>query len=982
MTAPGGVIATVYVRVLPAVRNFAQNLRQDLRASQRELRGIDRELRLVEEGFRRVARVATGLVPGIRLARQSLLALGGHAVVGGILSAAGAITTMSGALLLIPAGGVAASAALATLVVGLHGVKDALKDFEDEESFNEALEKLSGNASDTLGVLNEFRSDLSAFQESVQDRLFAGLEDVARDLATTYMPILTDHFGNLADIINLTAKDLAAFATSAGTLRDVDEITRNVETTFSTLRLAAVPIATAFRDIATVGSRALPEVASEVVTLANKFRDFIAVARATGQLDTWIHNAIEAIKQLGRILFNVGRIIAGVLGAAQESGNGLLDTLERVTDKLADMVESTRGQENIKAFLDSAREAGQALLPVIQGLADLIFLHVVPLFERFAKAVGPAVAEFFYALGDALDVAAPGIVSFAAGFASFIQGIIPALPVIARVVSEIGEFLGTLASGLGPAIADVATTIGNVLIPILQLLTGIFDVIGPAVLRFAVVIGTVIAVLGVMTTVVRGVQTLMGTFAGGLSLVTGAAQRTQGGLRGIVGFLSGPWGLALGAATLALGLFMSSTDEATTDVNGLADAMINASGSARDAAREWARQKLEQDGVADTAGKFRIRMDELVDAYLGVPNAAGRVIQKMNEYEDVANANGEETLALMGILSEGPSRYKEAQEAVERKTEADRREGNMAKFVTDALAIQKGVMEAVRLEKERQRDAALAATNSELAYRNTLARTGEQLATNNTTLDINTQEGRDNLGVLTELASAGARRIQDLREQKVSTDVLNTAIQQNEDAILGLLQPFFTTREAARKYAEQIGLIPKAPVTTPVFNDAPARSKMSAFQTYLSELLKPRTVDVTIVQNAPAGGAGLIGQPPGENASGGYWPAGRWTWVGEKGPELVRFGSSARIYSNDESMSMARDVATLDTMTRGAGRSAASATATLAAPAAPTQVVLQPTFTARVFVGSREITDIVRVELAEHDQRLTRAISAGTGRRR
>lgn len=48
--------------------------------------------------------------------------------------------------------------------------------------------------------------------------------------------------------------------------------------------------------------------------------------------------------------------------------------------------------------------------------------------------------------------------------------------------------------------------------------------------------------------------------------------------------------------------------------------------------------------------------------------------------------------------------------------------------------------------------------------------------------------------------------------------------------------------------------------------------------------------------NSPAGGG---------HASGGPVGAGRWTMVGERGPELVRFGSSARVYNASDSAQMA-----------------------------------------------------------------------------
>lgn len=61
-----------------------------------------------------------------------------------------------------------------------------------------------------------------------------------------------------------------------------------------------------------------------------------------------------------------------------------------------------------------------------------------------------------------------------------------------------------------------------------------------------------------------------------------------------------------------------------------------------------------------------------------------------------------------------------------------------------------------------------------------------------------------------------------------------------------------------------------------------------------------------------SGGGGLLGTLTGflsglfgHHAQGGPVSAGEWSWVGERGPELVRFGSNAHVYSNSDSQRMA-----------------------------------------------------------------------------
>lgn len=964
MTAPGGVIATVYVRVLPEVKAFAQRLRQELRQSSRELRTLDREITPVTRAFALLGKTATGIVPGVRLTRQSLLALGAHAVVGGILSAAGAVTTLSGALGVIPALGVGAASVMGALGVGLFQVDDALKKFANEEKFNDKLELLSKNAQATLGVINEFRPALTDFRNSIQDQLFAGLDDVARSLVTTFLPRLEAHFGNIVTQINSSAKELAAFVQSGETLADVDAITQNVQLGFTNLRQALIPAATAFRDIISVGSRFLPEIGLEVANVVTRFSEWIQVMRATGQLDEFISNGIAALKQIFTIIGNVGRAFRALLTAAQESGHGLLDTLQNLTDKLADFLESARGQNMIKQFLDSASEAAKALAPVLVALADLLVNHILPIFEDFAVTLGPVVAEFFSELGNALDTAAPGISVFAAGFAAFVRAIIPVLPIIGQIVGEIGELVGVLAAKLGPVIAQVATAIGNVLIPILDVLTSIFIVISPEMLKFVIVIGVVVAAIAGLINVIRGFEAIGALFAGALAKMTTGMGKTQGAAQGLLGFLGGPWGIVIGAASIALGLFLSKTDDTQSSVNGLADAMANATGSTREATREFLRNKLETDGVAEVAAKAGVGINDLIDAYTGLPGAQESVIRQLGRAAEAGKISFEEFELLLGALNEGPGVYDRATAAAQRKKEVDEASAAPLQVLSGLYNNVTSAINQANEAVQKQNNLQLESLNSELAYQNQLARTQEELNEGTRTLDIYTQEGRDNLSSITELVRVGNAHIDDLRNQKASTQEITAAMQAQRDQILNMLQPFFSSRAAAEQYAIALGLIPKTITTTLQLS---VTNAIAAAQAAVS-----RIKDIAL---------GFIGG----RAEGGPFKKGEWSWVGENGPELVQFGRSGRVYSNEESMRMSRDVGQLDSMTRGTttatyGGSGGNSTWSGQPTQVSNQVTVNPTV--KVYVDGTEFKGLVRVEMNERDRQLQRLVTANAGGRR
>lgn len=981
MTTPGGgVIATVYVRVLPEVQRFAGELRRSLRQSSRELRRIDREIEPVNQALRRMAVLATAIVPGAKLARASLLAMGAHAVVGGILAVAAVTETLTGALLALPAVGVAAASGFAAISVGMFGVQDAFKQFfKNEEKFNDKVDKLSKNAQATAHVFSDLRGRIEDFRNSVQDRLFAGMDVVIRGLADTFLPRLQAHFGNIVDIVNGGAKDLAAFAQSATTLRDVDSVTGNIELGFTRLRGALIPAATAFRDIVTVGATFLPQLGTEIARVAERFATWISTMRATGQLHDFIQNGIDAFKQLFRIIGNIGSIIQSVLNAAHESGLGFLDVLEKLTGSLAKFLNSTRGQEMLTSFMESAKGAAQALAPVLVALADLLFNHILPVFEIIAKAVGPAVAEFFSALGDAITQAAPGIKVFALGFAEFIRALIPALPAIAQLVSTVAQLVGILSGRLGPIIASMASAIANVLTPIFSALSAIIMFLPAPVLQLVVAFGALVVIVASLITVIRGVQAIASLFAGGLELMAKGLLKTKGAAGTLVGFLTGPWGLGISVALIALSLFLSATEDNSQEMAhfrqvsaSLNDTIREQNGVINENVRIKAAQALEDEHLLATAKALGLSTKDVTDAYLEQGDALKTLRDKLQKIIDegeggLFSADDPKAVLAQKLLDD----INALVDAKHQDADATKREAEAASAGISPMsawgAVIAGTKDAINGLTEaqvRSQQVQLNALNSQIAYQNQLSRTTEELAEGNRTLDINTQEGRDNLSSITALAQAGIQRVNDLKAQgKGTTEVTQATIDMSEQ-LINMITPFFQTRDAARLYLEQLGLIPRR-IDTQVFLN-------------ISQVLDAARQATNAILSIPK----MLFPGFGGHAAGGPVKPGEWTWVGEKGPELVRFGQSARVYSNSDSERMSRDVSDLDTMTQRSTNNTQSRYATPTPAPAATTTVMEPQFDVRVYLGTQELTDMVRVEVAQHDAQLVRLISAGAGKRR
>lgn len=999
MTAPGGasVIGRAIIKIIPDVKDFAKKLRQQLHSVNSQLRGLQRDLRPVNNALRFLAKNATGIVPGIKLASLSLRALAAQAIVGGIVSLAGALYEMAGALFLIPAGAVAAASAAATLAVGLSGVKDALKDFDDPEKFNKAIEGLSSEAAKTLGVLDRMRNRIDAFKKSVQDSLFKGMDKELSRVANKLLPLVQRHFVSLAQIFNQGGKQLSSFLTQASTVGDLRNITKNIEGGFRALLPAIKPVSQAILDVVSVGSDFLPEIGERVSGLATKFSEFISKARESGQLRSWISGGLDALEQLGRSVGNLIVSIHSLLKTARDSGLGLMDTIEKATQKIREFVTSAKGKNAIAEFLDNARQAGEALAPVIGAAADAFFNHLIPALVSIGKTLAPAVTTFIHGLSEGIDAARPGIEAFARGFAMFLEAITPALPAIGAFIGAIGQLIGILSAGFGPAIASVVMALSGMLVPVLNAISTVMTLLPEGFYKFITVLGLVIASISGVIVVMRGFISFAQIFATGLSFAATAASGATKAMGGFATLMRGPWGIAISAGIALLGAFALSSDSASYSQSDLDNAAQDLNATIREQngvidenIRKKAAQQLSEQGALDLANQLGISQSTLIDAYLGQGDALEYVRGKLQQIADTKVTGG---VGLLGDLSEqkdAATNLLGILNGLVGARDADTKAQNQQKAAVDsatgAINAQRDAYYGLIDAQQAKQNQDLQGINAEIDYRRQYAATKTELANGTKTLNINTKAGQDNMAAVTQLVARGNARIAQLKAEKAPITEVNKALQQNEKDLLDLLTPYFKTRQAARNFAVQLGLIPKKTTAQIVLEDKAARAAASSFKRLLDYATRPRTVVVmfNVRGNAqaaaglPTGGRDIAGL-----ATGGVPKKNEWTLVGEHGPELVAFGRAARVFSNDESKDM---LLNQDRLSKLTSRSTYSAPSSLrgsnAAETAPINVTVQSQPTVRVFVGDRELKDVVVDVVDARDRQVDRIARAGSGVRK
>jgi len=474
------VIGRAIIEVAPDVTRFTRQLTRDLNKAFRGFKKVSVGVSVgsIRKAFVEISKLNTAL----RATVLGFTALGAKFVVAGLLSAANAAVELSGALLTVPAAGAAAALTMAALVVGLHGVDDIFKAIGkgDIDKFNEALKELSPKAQQALGVIKQFAPQLKEFKNAVQDALFADLKGPIQELFLVFLPRVQRAFVGITTEINKAGKELIKFLTTGQTIKDFDTLTGNTTKSLGLLGQAVVPLAQIIRDVVTVGSQFLPSLVGELTVGIVKFSDFIAKARESGKLADFIANGIAKLHQVIDVVVNLSKAIGGIFRAADDAGFGFLDMLSKLSQSLSKFLNSVEGQGALRNFFLSAREAGEALAPVLKSLFNLITNTIAPILARFATIISPSIAIFIDAIGRAFQAAAPGIESFAASVGKFLETIAPALPKLGELAGVIADVLGRALVAVAPALERFITLLADELIKLFQdpeFVNGLIDLV-------------------------------------------------------------------------------------------------------------------------------------------------------------------------------------------------------------------------------------------------------------------------------------------------------------------------------------------------------------------------------------------------------------------------------------------------------------------------------------------------------------------------
>lgn len=344
---------------------------------------------------------------------------GASQVIGGVVIA---LQNLLPIALLAPAAIAGLGAAFLTLKLGLSGFADAVKSGD--------LSKLAPQARELAGVIRGLAPEFNKLKLSVQNALFSELGLRVKALAQTFFPVLQRQLPLIAAGFNDMAHGLLDVLSLKVTKFDINDILSNTAKTLGNMPNLLGNVASGFIALAGAGSNYLPRIGTAIENVTRRFRDWADELVTSGRFDVLVEGAQRAFGQIGKIIGNLGQVVAI---AFRNLSGGASDPLQALVDLT----------QALKAFFREAatQDALKSLGQVFRDVADItrtVLLEALKQLAPIIRDIGPFVAECARAFGELL---------------------VGALKIVGPILRSVAKFLGEhkeLARVLIPLLAGIA----------------------------------------------------------------------------------------------------------------------------------------------------------------------------------------------------------------------------------------------------------------------------------------------------------------------------------------------------------------------------------------------------------------------------------------------------------------------------------------------------------------------------------------------
>lgn len=579
-----------------------------------------------------------------------------------------------------------------------------------QAKYQAALEKLSPAARQVLLTVISLKEGWEDVSKTVQEAMF---QPVLAQLANLrgLLPVIENLLAKSAEAVGKVAARGIEMISSGPWTRDfADQAVSNARY-IENMGDAVLFLLDALRNIARAADPFTTWLTKALKQGAENFSNWAKSARESGSIDRFLEVTKKRLQEIWDITKNVGLTLISWAKAAEPFTDWMNSRLQEITARWRDVA---KAQESATSPLQSYLQRVRPLLTEIARLfgdvgrsfanaaADQSNIErAISLLQTLRTEILPALGRILNELGESgIDQAiADAIASILEAIATFLDnGGGQALSTFVTVLAGFVEVLASIASlpVVGEIIGSIATALAAVAaISIVSRFTGLFKVVD-AFRWFVLNRGNLSGALGDAARGVVGIQNAGGDtgrtpisgiggvgsevlnqqakaqervgetartansrvsiFSRTIAGLSSAGATARSGLGSFVGFLGGPWGVAITAATIIIGGIATKLASQKEEANQTKDAFI----ALKNAYTELKEGDVSGvNNLADTNEKFKEILDSASKYGItlrdvsGALNANDQNLDQVNRQLDAQIANFER-LRLSALETGGP----------------------------------------------------------------------------------------------------------------------------------------------------------------------------------------------------------------------------------------------------------------------------------------------------------------------------------------
>lgn len=419
-----------------------------------------------------------------------------------------------------------------------------------------------------------------------------------------------------------------------------------------------------------------------------------------------------------------------------------------------------------------------------------------------------------------------------AGFQDFIAYVrdvgpqfVDALTAIGRAVIDIGVAIAPLG---GPALSIIESFAKTI---------SVIAETAPGLLQAAIILTTFgRAALG-LGDAVAAARARLDNFNRMMGSTGQASTRMGSALRGIGGFIGGPWGIAIAGATTALALFANQQANAQARSDQLKQSLDQESGAFTRISKESLAMQASDLKLTNIMSALGLSMETVTAAAMGNQAAIREVSDAANQGRLAANS-GTHAFAEYGLSADQAKveiadlqsfirtsndafgEQRNAIDAARKVTGGYVAEGSKLKFATREGAAahaeagrkiqgQVNALQALMTMMQAARMEALRIKNAQINYEQSLDDTNAAIKANGRNHDISTQKGRDNWRALLAQADAQSAYVDDVKFTSRSVKDQIAILGEQRRAFIEDARAMGFSKERAAELADQYLKMPK-----------------------------------------------------------------------------------------------------------------------------------------------------------------------------